>query len=205
MKMPRVFRKGLFTAFAGFWRREVGPRKRDIFLTQDFSFAVLLAVAMAWWGPSTLTGAPKAADFATGFIAYAAIALGFCVGGMTIALTLPDRAFVEKLAKLEIEGKAGNALSGLLFVFTWTAVIHWLAIVSLIVALVFDGGDPRTFVADHGVGRRVIIGAVSFLCAYALLRFLITVLTLAHVGLHYINQLRITEDKSSPDSRTGAQ
>lgn len=193
MIIPRVFTKGLLTAFVGFWRREIGPRKRDIFLTQDFCLAALLAVAMAYWGPSTLTGAPKAADIATGFIAYASIALGFCVGGMTIALTLPDRAFVEKLAKLEIECKAGNALSGLLFVFTWTAVIHWLAIFSLLVALVFAGGDPRTFVADHGFARRIVIGAVTFLCTYALLRFLITVLTLAHVGLHYINELRKTD------------
>ena len=100
---------------------------------------------------------------------------------------------------MEIEGKAGNALSGLLFVFTWTAVVHWLAIVSLIVALVFDGGDPRTFVADRSITLRVIIGSVSFLCTYALLRFLITVLTLAHVGLHYINQLRKPEDSAIPE------
>ena len=80
--------------------------------------------------------------------------------------------------------------------------IHWLAIVSLIVALVFDGGDPRTFVADCSITQRVIIGSVGFLCTYALLRFLITVLTLAHVGLTYITSFdnQKTEDSASTEN-----
>lgn len=190
MNAPRFFKNGLLGAFAGFCRREIVPRYKDILFTDDFILAAALAVGIGWFGHRWLSGAPKSADLAVAFLAYAAIALGFCVGGMTIALTLPDRAFTEKLAKFEIDGKTGNALSGLLFVFTLTAVVHWIAICWLVGVLVFDGGDGRSFVTDPSITHRVMIGVTTFLCAYGLFRFLITVLTLAHVGRLYINQLR---------------
>jgi hypothetical protein len=154
---------------------------------------------LAFVGPSALTGAPKVVDVANGFIAYAAIAMGFCVGGMTIALTLPDRIFVQKLATLEIPGKAGNALSGLLFVFTWTAVVHWLAIMALLIAMVSNGGNPNAIVANLAPVGRVLLGCVGFICCYALFQFLITVLTLAHVGLHYIDRMRMAPDEQLTD------
>jgi hypothetical protein len=195
--MRRLFTKGLLNAICGFARRDVEPRLSEIVFTQDFALSVAAGIAMAWLGPTKLTGAPKLSDIATGFLAYAAIALGFCVGGMTIALTLPDREFVKRLATLEVDGKAGNGLSGLLFVFTWTAVVHWLVVVSLIIALIFDGGDARSFVTAPTTGKRLIIGAQTSLCSYALFQFLITVLTLAHVGLSYINELRSVKKQGS--------
>ncbi len=196
--IKRLFTSGLLKALWGFSRRDVRPRLAEIISTQDFGVAIIAGVAMAWAGPKYLTGAPKAADLATGFIAYAAIALGFCVGGMTIALTLPDREFVKKLAKLQLDTKAGNGLSGLLFVFTWTAVIHWLAIVTLLVTLLFDGANTKSFLAGPTLPKRVIVGTITTLCTYALLQFLITVLTLAHVGLHYIHELRNEKPQPKP-------
>jgi hypothetical protein len=57
-------------------------------------------------------------DVTTGLIAYAAIALGFCVAGLTISLTLPDRDFASQLAFCKEKGEPTNAYSDLLFVFS---------------------------------------------------------------------------------------
>jgi hypothetical protein len=201
MRPTGVFTSGVVTAFIGFWRRDLSPRLAEIVLTQDFALATSAGCLLAVWGPSVLTGAPRLTDFAMGFLAYAAIALGFCVAGMTIAMTLPDRSFVEKLAKLEIQGRAGNALSSLYFVFTWTALVHWSAIVCLLLALAMNGGASQSFVSERTPGRRLIVGVVGFVCIYALLQFLITMLTLAHVGSHFVSGLRRSgSDSARPDA-----
>lgn len=109
-----------------------------------------------------LTGllAPKlAADTSLGdavavTIAYAAIAFGFAVAGLTVALTLPDDKFVHHLAtakpkneRLRNNPRKPNAYSDLLFVYSWTALLHWLVIVcsfAMVFGLGYDhrlGGD----------------------------------------------------------------
>jgi len=200
MKLSKAVTSGVLTALASFCRRDVVPRITEIVLTQDFVISLSLGVALAVWGPSHLTGAPRLADFAMGYLAYAAIALGFCVAGMTITLTLPDRPFLEKLAKLEIKGRAGNGLTSLLFVFSWTAVLHWAAIVALLLALTLDGGSTQAFAANVTLSRRVLIAAISFVCGYALLEFLITVLTLTHVARHFVSGLRLAGGALDPPS-----
>lgn len=186
----RLVSKGVLSALWGFFRREAAPRASDILWTQDTLLAVAIGIIFAAWGPGHLTRAPKASDLATAFVAYAAIALGFCVGGMTVALTLPDRDFVTKLAGVELKNRSGNALSGLLFVFTWTAVVHWAAIAAMLLFMLIDGGNAQSFVAGAGVRRRIFDGGIAALCSYALLQFLITVLTLAHVASLYISALK---------------
>ena len=205
MTFRKAVTSGVLAALASFCRRDVVPRITEIVLTQDFVISFLLGVGLAVWGPSRLTGAPRLADFAMGYLAYAAIALGFCVAGMTITLTLPDRPFLEKLAKLEIKGRAGNGLTSLLFVFTWTAILHWFAIVALILALTLDGGSTQSFAAKVTLPRRMLMAAISFVCSYALLQFLITVLTLAHVGRHFVSGLRPAgEALDAPSATAGS-
>jgi len=201
MSLSKGLARGVLTALVSFCRRDVLPRIGEIVLTQDFAISALLGLALAAWGPSRLTGAPRLADFAMGFLAYAAIALGFCVAGMTIALTLPDRSFLERLANLEIKSRAGNALTSLLFVFTWTAVVHWAAIVAVLMALTLDGGSSQGFAANGTPGRRVVMGLIAFVCSYALLQFLITVLTLAHVARHFVSGLH-SPAATSPSRET---
>jgi hypothetical protein len=60
---------------------------------------------------------PAIGDLTTGLIAYASIALGFCVAGLTISLTLPDRDFASPLATLKRPGQSTNSYSDLLFCF----------------------------------------------------------------------------------------
>jgi hypothetical protein len=187
--MTGLIRTGILRALAGYIKREVVPRLSDLVWSQHAAIATAVGTAVAWYAPS-ITGAPKVSDIALGFLGYAAIALGFCVAGITISLTLPDREFLERLAKHSIQGKSGDALSALLFVFTWTGVIHWTCIVNLVVVLLLDGGNQLPFTQDATSGRRIWIGVTSGLCTYALETFLITVLTLGHVGRIFIEELR---------------
>jgi hypothetical protein len=187
--MANLFTKGIIRAFWGFLRRDVYPRRHELLWSQHTLLAVIVGALVASLA-NHITGAPKIADVALGFIAYAAIALAFCVAGITISLTLPDRDFLLRLAEREIESKSGNALSGLLFVFTWTGVVHWFCLIAWILVLVLDGGNQSPFTAEAHGWRLVWIGGTAAICAYALETFLLTVLTLGHVGRVFIDDLR---------------
>jgi hypothetical protein len=184
------FGSGIISVFLGFFRRELRPRMREILFTQDFVLAGLLAVSLSIWGPDHLNNAAKISDLASIIVSYGAIAIGFCIGGLTIALTLPDREFTQRLAEFSLPSKEGNALSSLLFVFSWTAVVHWFAVAVMLMVLLLDGKNDQSFLHDFGGWHRAIVAIASFTCIYALFQFVITVLTLARVGGVYIEKLR---------------
>lgn len=187
--MTGLLQTGIIRALAGYAKREVVPRLGELVWSQHTVIAVAVGATLAWFAPS-ITGAPRVSEIAVGFLGYAAIALGFCVAGITISLTLPDRDFLERLSKHSVPGREGDALSSLLFVFTWTGVVHWACVVNLIVVLLLDGGNQRPFTQEATPWRLVWIGVTSGLCAYALETFLVTVLTLGHVGRTFIEELR---------------
>jgi hypothetical protein len=180
----------MIQAIWDYFRKEVGPRWRQLLLTSEALIAIVAGWLFSWLGPSSLGSKPLLNEFVTATAAYDAIALGFCVAGMTIALTLPNPELMRRMAKKEIKGLHGNALSGLLFVFSWTAFMHWIAIVLLLVALVFGGSDKGLLAADASALRRWLIGGLISFNLYCLLQFLITVVTLSQVGNVYIDDLR---------------
>jgi hypothetical protein len=112
-----------------YFRDEGVPRLRKIIIAPESLVAVVVGGAFLKWGDKFFSQSPKIGDLATGLIAYTAIALGFCVAGLTISLTLPDQDFATKLACPKKENDPTNAYSDLLFVFSWTAISHWLALV----------------------------------------------------------------------------
>lgn len=186
----KILHGGIFNVLLGFLRREISPRWREIILTQDFVLAIVISIVISCWGPQNLSHAAKALDFAVVIVSYGAIAIGFCIGGITISLTLPDSKFTERLASLSDQSKHGNAFSSLLFVFSWTAVVHWLAVVYMLFILLFYGKTDEALFVDVSWSHRAIIGAGAFICIYALLQFVITVLTLSQVGGLYIEKLK---------------
>jgi hypothetical protein len=169
-------------------------------LTSEAILALAAGWLFAWLGPSRLGSKPLVNEFVTASAAYDAIALGFCVAGMTIALTLPNPDLMRRMARKEIKGVYGNALSGLLFVFSWTALMHWIAIVLLLAALMFGGSDKSLLGTDASALRRWLVGGLVSFNLYCLLQFLITVVTLSQVGNAYIDDLRKPAD---PDASGG--
>lgn len=181
---------GVIKVACRFLRSAVLPRAREIVFTQDTLLALGTGTAAFLASARVFGHAAKLSDLTIGFVGYAAIALGFCVGGITIALTLPDRDFVERLATLEVKNKEGNALSSLLFVFVWTAFVHWCSIALALLFLLFFGHIEATELVDKGLTPRVFLGVATAIATYTLLQFLITTLTLWQVGSLYIGKVR---------------
>src|SRR5580698_8692758 len=98
----------MFRALSQYVKDEGIPRWRSIILTPETFLSVAVILIFLLYGGRLFVTSPKIGDLTTGLIAYASIALGFCVAGLTISLTLPDRDFAVKLARLQREGDSTN-------------------------------------------------------------------------------------------------
>lgn len=180
---------------------QVRPRLREIVTEPEALLALCIAVAAGLWANQVALGDSRIGDVLTIVLAYAAVAFGFCLAGMTLAMSLPDAQFVDTLAKKNeptssqwrkrrLRGFEENAYSRLLFVFSWTAVLHWMAIVIAFAMLTAGGFDGRFLPKDASPGQRVLVGFLAFFLVYAAMQFLVTLVTLSQVGNAYISELR---------------
>jgi hypothetical protein len=114
---------------------------------------------------------------------------------------LPDDKFVYHLAtadpkneRLRNHPRKPNAYSDLLFVYSWTALLHWLVIVFSF-AMVFGLGFDHRLGGDHiSALTRATDGLLVFLIAYASVQFVITLVTLSQVGRRYVRHLKQRSD-----------
>lgn len=166
--------------------REVFPRWKTILIASDFWIAVIIGISVGLWGDCISLGSSKIASGAVAILTYAAIALGFCLAGLTLTLTLPNSDFVKKLATTTPPKSKTNSYSNLLFVFSWTAILHWILVVISVLALVFFDSDAQLLLNSATAVRRIIVGLTFFYISYGLFHFLITLITLSQVGSVYI-------------------
>lgn len=185
-----LFKTGILHVTWRFASEAIIPRAPEIVYTQDSLIAIILGIAAGFESAHIFLHSAKLSDLAVGFIGYAAIALGFCVGGITIALTLPDKDFVVRLATLNIETKEGDALSSLLFVFCWTAFVHWCSLVLALLFLLTFGHIEASELVNAGLWPRILLGGAVAVAAYTLMQFLITTLTIWQVGRSYICKIK---------------
>jgi phosphoglycerol transferase MdoB-like AlkP superfamily enzyme len=179
----------MINATRQYLRDEIGPRAGNIIGGSELWLSLLIGIACAVWGDQILLGKTKIGDMVSGLLTYASIAFGFCLAGLTLALTLPDRSFAKRLATSKVSNRKQDAYSDLLFVFSWTAICHWVAIVAFIVALVVAGPQSDILPSTAPISRRVFVAVIAFITAYGVLRFLITLITLSQVGRLYIMSL----------------
>jgi hypothetical protein len=165
------------------------PRWRNILMTPETFLALVVVAIFLVYGGELFETSPKIGDLTTGLIAYASIALGFCVAGLTISLTLPDRDFASHLATLKRPGQSTNSYSDLLFVFSWTAIAHWGAILLLFIVILLTESNSPLLPVGHTKCRTVIVSIIAGVCTYCLCQFLITLITLSQVGAVYIKHL----------------
>jgi hypothetical protein len=185
--------------FRTLWRyvsREAWPRRVEILTGGELWFSAAAGIIVGLFAPHFASDT-KLGDALTIVLAYAAIAFGFSVAGLTVALTLPDAEFVRDLATREPEGaklrslpRKPNAYSDLLFVYSWTAILHWLVIVTSFVLIIGFGFDHRLGGSGISDLTRATDGLLVFVLSYAVVQFLITVVTLSQVGHHYILKLK---------------
>ena len=172
-------------------RDEGVPRWRKIIVTPETFVALGVGATFLLFGDTFFSEFPKISDLTTGLIAYAAIALGFCVAGLTISLTLPDQDFAATLAT-KGAGDATSPYSDLLFVFSWTAIVHWVALIMLFAVVLFVDNSTVLLPHGHSQTRTWLVALVAAVCVYCLCQFLITLITISQVGAVYISHLAKT-------------
>ena len=180
----------MLTSIRDYVASEILPRKRKVVFGSDVLMAVTAAVLIGSYGSDTPLRSLIAGDFVGTFLAYGAIAMGFCLGGMTLVLTIPNERFTSLLAKAKTDqGNGPSAYSDLLFVFSWTAIWHWIAICVGLVAAIALGWTSAILPMNASVTHKVVVGVVAFAMIYSLAEFLVTLITLSQVGRQYITHI----------------
>jgi hypothetical protein len=169
-------------------REEALPRRARILGQPQVVGAIVLGLLTSMYGAKWPLAGLKMSETTTMLLTYAAVAFGFCVAGMALVLTLPNESFVSLLMKHKLGRNEQSSYSDLLFVFSWTAIIHWTTVVLSIVAVCIRGGDRTVLNTWDGLGWKVMIGSLAGLSLYALTQFLMTVITLSQVGRLYIRE-----------------
>jgi len=180
------------------WRygkAEAYPRTRSILSGSEFWISLGIGFCLGKWGELVLPKTTKVGEVCVSLLTYAAIALGFCLAGLTLVLTFPHERLMTRLATTKPPKAKDDAYSALLFVFTWTSLAHWILIVLSILVLLFVGSD-RELVLAGSIFNRVLAGIVSALTAYCLCQFLITLFTLSQVGTLHIKALQEEDRKT---------
>jgi len=180
----------MIAAIWSYLREEIWKRRRAIICGSESWVSVLLGVAVGVWGDGAALAAAEVGDIVTVVLTYASIALGFCLAGLTLAVTLPDQEFARTLARTVPKGASSDAYQELLFVFSWTAIAHWVMVSTCIVAIAVVPSKEAVFPASFDTTRRLWVGASVAVVAYGLCQFLITLVTLSQVGRRYIESLR---------------
>jgi hypothetical protein len=153
------------------------PRIRQIVGT-DFLLAVAIGFVCAKWGERFLPiAAIKGTDIATALLTYTALALGFCLAGLTLVLTLPSKELLQAMVTSKPIGAISNAYGDLIFIFSWTAFSHWIAVAVSLGLLLFGGGQAL-WVSQPSTKFRVIAGILSAMTVYCLFQFLTILMTL---------------------------
>lgn len=180
----------MIRAISHYVRDEAAPRIRKIIFSTEFFVAIALGILAAKWGDSANLADVKIGDVVATLLTYSAIAFGFCLSGLTVALTLPNDTFVRYLAKLKPNAKTFDAYSDLMFVFSWTALIHWIDVVALVVVLILAGANQKVLPPTASSTQKTVVGALTFFITYGIFQFMLTLITLAQVGRVYGRRCR---------------
>src|SRR5205814_1101414 len=105
--------------------------------------------------------------------------------------------FVDMLWNTRPKKKKHDAYSELIFVFSWTAFVHWIVVCMSVVLVLIVDPQQQAFTIQR---YRLRSGIVTGLSIYAFLQFLVTLITLAQVGATYLKHLQDVEEKRQQTS-----
>lgn len=83
---------------------EVQPRLKEICFGPEVFISMAIGVISGIYIDKWDFGRIEIKDIAGAVLTYSAIALGFCLAGMTLSLTLPDNGFAKLLATNKAKG-----------------------------------------------------------------------------------------------------
>lgn len=203
----------MLRTLSSYIKHEVWPRRAPIVLSSQALLSVLAGFAFYLWGKHLESGQTDLTDILTVVLAYGAIAFGISLAGLTVALTLPNDRFTTLLATVEPPTAKGrfagirrrfarldaNAYSDLLFVFSWTALIHWLLIALGFGLLVARGGAAHLLGDSPNLATKISAAALALITIYAVCQFLVVVVTISQVGRTYVGFVKRDENAQKDD------
>lgn len=193
----------MIRALLDFGAREVLSRARRILVSSEVVIAFAAGVLVVIFADELPFTRTSTGDVVFVVLAYAAIAFGFSVAGLTVVLTAPDRSFASQLAwsepstaGLASEPPRTNSYSNLLFIFSWTAIAHWLVVIVSLGVLGALGSDTPLLGDGSSLKHSVGVGLFVGITIYAAELFLVTVITLSDVGDAYVKTLQRRRPRS---------
>lgn len=173
-----------------FYLDEVKPRKNTIFLSDHALIAILFSLLLSLIGDFLGFESLKKESVVSALFNYSSIAMGFCVTCVTMCLTMGDKEFVKHLCSHKTLENKSDSFSDLIFVFSWTAVCHWLSIIILVIATLNTNDNETLFSNSFNIAERISFLFSSAVIFYSLLQFLITIITTMQVGKVYSKFLK---------------
>ena len=165
------------------------PRFWRIVFQPQVALSIAVSAVCFFQGYQLPAAQLRSSDVGSMILTYAAIAFGFCITGMALVLTLPSERFLKALQNHKTHTKGQSSYLDLLFVFSWTAVCHWLLVVTAIAAILTRGTTLTLLDKSDGCGWRLFVSWFAGICTYSLIQFLMTVITLTQVGDLYSKDL----------------
>lgn len=170
-------------------RSQIRPRLSRIVVQPQVLVAAAIWAVVVVYGSCLPVAAVKPGDIVTAILTYAAISFGFCIAGLAMVLTFPNDRFLMVVCRNSISGSGTTSYSDLLFIFSWTAVCHWVLVLLGLYAFAVRGAREVLLNQFDGLGWKVLVASLMALVWYCLIQFLITVITMSQLGEVYQEHL----------------
>jgi hypothetical protein len=162
----------------------------SILLSADLWLSVGLGVAL-WHFPRFFdVGTTTVGTIVSVLLTYGAVALGFCLTGLVLAVTLPSQHFAQTLVGTIDPQSKLDTYTKLVHVFTWAAACHWVLLIYSIIWLTTVGSDKQIATIALGRGGLVAASVLAGLGLYCFFRFFIVIITVAQASTTYIQVIK---------------
>lgn len=182
-------------AISSYLRLDVAPRGLDVAKSWDFIVALLVGFVVGIFR-SVLPVSTDTLDVevvAGYMLTYASIGGGFALSGLSLAVILPNQNLVTELVRTRLQSpsktakpipaaRSRNAMTDLIFIFSWTALVHIALVAYSLFLGSLQGQEWIDIEAGNQLARSGVVGVGAFLLAYGLTRFITAILTIAQVG-----------------------
>jgi hypothetical protein len=175
-------------------RKYVSPQARRILFDTQPLISILLGTLLYFH--RDLLERVTAYEVFYQLVSYNFMAFGFTIAALTIVFAVPNQRFVDFMfdASEHFPHRGVGPWEDALFVMSWNGVVHFLSLASSLLgmALSFDFSkdhSPKIFLLPDNTNAFVYSVFIA-LQSYALMQFLVTLLSVYFFCISYIRHLR---------------
>lgn len=162
-------------------RQEVFPRYHRILFTTHPWLGAVGAIAFAD-GYIPVADDVQYFDIASPLLTYNTVVIGFCVTSIAICFTFSKR-FSSVLCRQKDSESGISAYEDLVFVFSWTSLVHMVSLLYILVCYVVYGNFKLEEVISRGFNFSAFI--FIFMQFYSLMQFFVSIITVHQVAKLY--------------------